>query len=101
MDIKFKAGTDSISSESENVFTGIGSVRVSASDGELIVIAFLIEENVWRVVLSPAGADAELPDWRSSYTIGEDGEMPEYVLHAPDNAITSLNSHHQYPADVT
>lgn len=89
-DYIFNMGADEIKETGVNELSGIGRVKISSEDGELIVVCYQIEEGLWRVALTSSGPDKDLPEWRTSYSIGAGGVMPSYILHAPDESILEI-----------
>ena len=90
--IIFKNGTEDINSTEEHVFSGLGRVRISSGDGGLVVVCYLNPVGLWRAVMSQAEPDGVMPEWRTTYAITDDGVMSEFIVHAPDAAVTIIDS---------
>ena len=88
--IIFKNGTEDINSAEEHVFSGLGKVRINSSEGVIVVVCYLADGSLWRAAVSPADSDSWMPDWRTTYAISDDGVIPEFIVHAPDDAISSV-----------
>lgn len=79
----FHIGKDEIKESGSDEFTGIGQVKISGQEGELVVLCYQIDGGFWRVALTPSGYDEALPEWRSTYSIEETGVMNNYIIHVP------------------
>lgn len=87
--ISFQSASDEIISTGVNEFSGVGRVKINSAVGDMIVVCCLVDTGLWRAMLT-TDRDGELPDWRTTYSIDDDGVMPKLIVHAPDDALAII-----------